>query len=177
KSDAMSALFDSSSEPLCPVPQGLPRRAFTLVELLVVMGIIGTLVAILLPALGVAREAANRTACLSNLRQIGLAMEMYANANRQHVLLGSTGSALQENYGVWLGRNDYGQQADQWQPFGVLFYVKLIQTPQVFYCPSEKLGYFEYDSTLNPWRPGQPDGPFVRSSYGMRAVDADLSSA
>ena len=100
----------------------------------------------------------------------GLAMEMYANANHQHVPLGATGTALQENYGVWLGRNDYGQQADQWQPFGVLFYIKLIQTPQVLYCPSEKLGYFEYDSTLNPWRPGQPDGPFVRSAYGMRSL-------
>src|SRR5437667_1340612 len=100
----MSAPFDSSSDSSCAVRQGLPsRRAFTLVELLVVMGIIGTLVAILLPALGVAREAANRTACLSNLRQIGLAMEMYANANHQHVPLGSTGNALQENYGIWLG--------------------------------------------------------------------------
>src|SRR5947199_10465513 len=110
----MSALFDSSSEPSCAVPQGLPRRAFTLVELLVVMGIIATLVAVLLPALGVAREAANRTACLSNLRQIGLAVQMYANANHEHIAIGATGTALQENYGVWLGRNDYGAKTDQW---------------------------------------------------------------
>lgn len=59
------------------------HRAFTLVELLLVIAIIGMLAAILLPALSMARESARRSTCVSNLKQLGLVLNMYANDNSE----------------------------------------------------------------------------------------------
>lgn len=71
-------------EPARPIARRQPassRRAFTLVELLVVIGIIGLLISILLPTLNRVRAAGNSVKCQSNLRQIGVALRLYAGNN------------------------------------------------------------------------------------------------
>ena len=67
---------------MSPVPPRVHRlRGFSLVEILVVIGIIAVLIALLLPVLTMAQAAARSTACQSNLRQLGQALMMYANTN------------------------------------------------------------------------------------------------
>ena len=64
----------------------MKRCKFTLIELLVVIAIIAILAAMLLPALSAARSRAKSTACISNLKQIGMALHMYGSDNADHIM-------------------------------------------------------------------------------------------
>ena len=69
------------------------RGGFTLVELLVVITIIGILTSMLLPAINTARESARATQCSNNVRNMGIACQMYGNQNKEAIPAGMAGGA------------------------------------------------------------------------------------
>src|SRR4051794_13516534 len=83
------------------------RKAFTLVELLVVIGIIALLIAILLPTLNKAREAANRTQCLSNLRSIHQMLGIYGTSNKDQVPLTMQNGSVPTSMSMVTLQNNY----------------------------------------------------------------------
>jgi len=86
------------------------KRGFTLVEVLVAIGVIATLIGIAVPAIGRAREHAKRAKCLSNLHQVGVALTAYASANRGYLFPPSGRSAIRWYYWVPGLNPDYGSR-------------------------------------------------------------------
>jgi prepilin-type N-terminal cleavage/methylation domain-containing protein/prepilin-type processing-associated H-X9-DG protein len=118
---------------------------FTLVELLVVIGIIAVLIAVLLPALNGARSAAKSTACLSQLRQIAFATSMYIQENRG-LFPRSSHSALAAKVMPWgyalcpyLGRKPYEGPSEEWND--------LLRT--LYRCPADdREGKWSYGKSV-----------------------------
>lgn len=115
------------------------KQGFTLIELLVVIAIIAILAAILFPVFTRARESAKRTACLSNLKQLGVAMMMYAQDNNDHY--------PPTNIYNW----PFGDWNDDRPALGPRLLEPYIKNSKIFFCPSNA-----YFSTTLFWGPGKP---------------------
>ncbi|BBO35386.1 DUF1559 domain-containing protein [Lacipirellula parvula] len=132
------------------------RAGFTLVELLVVIAIIGVLVALLLPAVQAAREAARRSTCVNNLKQIALATQVYHDTHNEFPIGHTTDSAVKANdgpgwsWGAWIlpqmeqgaafSQIDFDEYCCVENPTtpGQIQNVALIKTPLPFFiCPTD----------------------------------------
>jgi len=114
------------------------KRAFTLIELLVVIAIIALLLAILMPALQRVKKQANGVACRSNLKQIGVAFNMYTEDNERK---------FPRNGGIWIVKflPYIGGQGDQDEDFREM---------GVYSCPSYPNKEQTLDYVINSWKDG-----------------------
>lgn len=114
------------------------KEAFTLVELLVVLAVIGVLVALLLPALVGAKEGTKSTACLNNLHQMGIGLQLYVQEN-QNLL------PVMQNVGT------NGPPPTNGPPLNVVLLPFVGGNSNIFRCPSDNENLFALTGTSYYW--------------------------
>ncbi len=117
-----------------------PPSGFTLIELLVVIAIIAVLAALLLPTLAAAQARARRTACLSNLRQVGIAIHNYASDGDGKIPYGPTAPPFSNPSDFYPGTGDVtsliGLQDGSPVGLGLMLAGSLAAQPKVLFCPA-----------------------------------------
>lgn len=167
------------------------KVGFTLIELLVVIAVIALLMAILLPALSRARESAKRAVCSGQVRQVGIAVLAYASdsVNRMPTYNSNTSNsnpyALIHSYALY--RADAGYMDVNGKPLpmklALLYEGKFISQPKVFYCPSNIMPLYKYESYClpRPWgslpqqfniADGEGHNQWVRMGYSYMPIDS-----
>ena len=156
------------------------RKAFTLVELLVVIGIIAILIGILLPTLTRAKEAANRTACLSNLRQLGMGVVQYSVNHKGYVPIGYM---ILSSHVFSMNTTANFNRSSGYGPIMLGYLVSsgiIKKDGRAYYCPSETNTQWEYNGegdsltsliSANPW-PFDPPGTNRETRFGYSSRPA-----
>ncbi|MDR1281005.1 MAG: prepilin-type N-terminal cleavage/methylation domain-containing protein [Opitutaceae bacterium] len=144
-------------------------RAFTLIELLAVITIIGILVAIIIPVTGKVRESAKSTTCVNNLRQIGIGLNTWATDNKGRLPDFPANPSWWDSYTIW---NNPGGNAG-WIGIGKLYGDGYITDGRVFYCPTALAGMYDYESQWAPNVRGKDDVTGFRAGYCQRIAPAD----
>lgn len=140
-------------------------RGFTLVELLVVIGVIALLIGLLLPSLGAARNAARQTVCSSNQRQLSTAWTMYANTYRDFAMPAASFAEDDAGSGAtyWWGQvttdEDGNASVDHSAGFVANFMDASLSKASVFECPAQPWG------TYRPQGAAQPTSTFGYNGY------------
>lgn len=153
------------------------RPAFSLIDVLVTLLVITLLLGIMLPSMNQARETARRVVCASNVRQIGLAVAMYADDSKNHIpytIFAPPGAKpeeleLADTVIVRFNAARFDEDEElrfQWDGLGLLYLGEYLAAPQAFYCPSHS-GDHPFTAYSRMWK-GE-DGEIV-SNYQYRGL-------
>lgn len=160
--------------------RGVSFRGFTLIDVLVSMVVIGVLIAILMPSISRVRESAQRVVCGSNLRQIGLAVHMYAEDSHDylpdsvflpeaHARSSGEGSLGSMDIIRTVADAELGITRGDWDGLGLLFEQEYLPVPKVFYCPSHS-GSHGFDRYESVWADDRGE---IVSNYQFRGTGPD----
>lgn len=137
-----------------PITSSRSVRAFTLIELLVVMAIIAILTALLLPALARARTKANDVYCLNNLRQLGVAVMVYAGDHGERLPVAERIPTQPTD-----GNNPDPRIADVLAAYVGLTATSNLSAKSVFRCPLDQPGFYESEGSSYEWNESLNDKP------------------
>lgn len=138
---------------LCIVGIEYMKKAFTLVELLVVIAVIAVLMGILMPALGSAREQARRTVCSAHMHDLGLSISLYCEQEDgalPALRVGQNGDTnntqLTNHHARWWRINNQAGQMSYWN-LGLLWKAGIVEDGKIFFCPGARAAFKYKDYT------------------------------
>lgn len=162
------------------------RNGFTIADVLVSLAVVAILISLMMPALGGVREAARKLVCSSNLRQVGIGIVLYADANRDrlppsvmsgtaqvdlaHSPLSSTQTVISNPGNSIAMRFDVSEDhPGYWDSLGVLYETGVLETAELYYCPSHS-GPHTFQQYFNRWR---SDRGLIAGNYQYRGGSSD----